>query len=474
MRRDAKPRPGSRTFSGKSPYLVRSVVPGIEWPGLPDQMDASVLAIEYQLRRSLWWPTSRLAEQQRRQRDLLVGHAARTVPFYRERLAVVAGAGAQTISDDQTISDELWRRIPIVTRADLRNAGSTLESRKALPSHGRRFEIRSSGTTGRPVTVQGTALTTIMSRALNLRDHLWHKRDMRATAALIRRLDDKVDEGGDKAARWAFGADSGPLISYDIARPVKNQVAWLRTQEPAYLMTHPSNLRAIIDACREGTKDLPSLREVDTFGEPVDDSLRAETKQVLGVPLVDSYSAEETGPLALQCPDCECYLVQSEAVQVEVVDDAGEPSRYGDTGRVVVTALHNYATPLVRYEIGDCAEPAAPCDCGRGLPRLRAIPGRVRNMMILPSGDKIRPPFAIGSLTRMFALEQAQFVQTAIDRLEALLVAPRAWTAEEEEAFRREICQRLGQDFAIELKFVAEIPFPPSRKFEEFRCEIEA
>ena len=35
-------------------------------------------------------------------------------------------------------------------------------------------------------------------------------------------------------------------------------------------------------------------------------------------------------------------------------------------GRIVVTALNNFATPLIRYEIGDYAEVGEICSCGRG------------------------------------------------------------------------------------------------------------
>ena len=126
---------------------------------------------------------------------------------------------------------------------------------------------------------------------------------------------------------------------------------------------------------------LPGLREVRTLGEASTPDLRALCREAWGVPLVDVYSAEEVGYIALQCPEHEHYHVQAESVLVEILDERGAPAPPGETGRVVVTDLHNFAMPLVRYEIGDYAEVGEPCACGRGLPVLRRIVGRVRNML---------------------------------------------------------------------------------------------
>jgi phenylacetate-coenzyme A ligase PaaK-like adenylate-forming protein len=71
--------------------------------------------------------------------------------------------------------------------------------------------------------------------------------------------------------------------------------------------------------------------------------------------------------------------VQSESVLLEIVDDAGRACAPGRAGRVVVTSLHNFATPLIRYELGDLAEFGAPCACGRSLPVISRVLGRSRS-----------------------------------------------------------------------------------------------
>ena len=112
-----------------------------------------------------------------------------------------------------------------------------------------------------------------------------------------------------------------------------------------------------------------------------------ETMEAWGVPLSDMYSGREVGYLALQCPQHDHYHVMSEGNFLEVLGDDGRPCQPGETGRVVVTTLHNYVMPLIRYEIGDFAEVGEPCPCGRGLPVLTRILGRQQNMLTLPTGE---------------------------------------------------------------------------------------
>ena len=112
-----------------------------------------------------------------------------------------------------------------------------------------------------------------------------------------------------------------------------------------------------------------------------------------------------------------------------MLDDSGRPCAAGVTGNVVLTPLHNFAMPLLRYEIGDLATVGAgPCDCGRTLPVLEDIPGRANDLMMLPSGE-LRPPYyGYQAVMEVRAILQHQFVQTAPDHACFRLVVARPLT----------------------------------------------
>ncbi len=60
------------------------------------------------------------------------------------------------------------------------------------------------------------------------------------------------------------------------------------------------------------------------------------------------------------------------------------PPKPGEVGEVVVTDLHNFGMPFIRYANGDLAEasPVGRCRCGRALPRIAAVQGRVTDALV--------------------------------------------------------------------------------------------
>ena len=63
---------------------------------------------------------------------------------------------------------------------------------------------------------------------------------------------------------------------------------------------------------------------------------------------------------------------------VEVVDASGSALPEGGVGRILVTNLHNYTMPLLRYEIGDLGSLSTePCPCGSPLPHFVELQGRI-------------------------------------------------------------------------------------------------
>jgi phenylacetate-CoA ligase len=180
------------------------------------------------------------------------------------------------------------------------------------------------------------------------------------------------------------------------------------------------------------------------------------------------YTAQETGYIALQCPEHEHYHVQSECVRVEILDERNRPCATGQTGRVVLTPLHGFAMPLLRYAIGDYAEVGAPCRCGRGLPVLARILGRVRNMLTLPDGSQRWPSLAFFGGTTAEAVKQYQCVQTRLGEIELRLVVARALTPAEEARLRAKVAEVLGHPFTVTLTYHQSIPRSAGGKFEQF------
>jgi phenylacetate-CoA ligase len=268
---------------------------------------------------------------------------------------------------------------------------------------------------------------------------------------------------------------TGPAVTLPIHTPLARQLDWLLERNPDYLLTHPSNLRGLLLEARARGVTPTSLRGLGSFGEALPDDLRALCQRVWSLPLADVYSCEEVGYIALQCPQvADHYHVQAENLLVEVLDAAGRPCAPGATGEVVLTTLHNFAMPLIRYAIGDFAQVGPPCPCGRGLPVLRRIHGRARNLLRLPDGSQHWPSFPAEDWLAIAPVRQFRLRQTAAERIEVELVTDRPLAAAQEHRLQHMLQSRLGYPFQVVLHAVADIPRPPGGKFEDFVCELGA
>lgn len=190
------------------------------------------------------------------------------------------------------------------------------------------------------------------------------------------------------------------------------------------------------------------------------------------LPVRDVYSAQEVGYIALQAPGQDHYLVQAENVLVEVLDDADRPCAPGQVGRVVVTALHNFATPLIRYDIGDFAEVGPASPCGRGLPVLTRILGRTRSMVTLPNGDRFWPFLRLAAFLEAAPVRQFQVVQKNLQRIELRLAVERPVTDEEEQRLRGIVQASLRHPFEVDIVYMPDIPRSAGGKYEDFRSEV--
>ncbi len=252
------------------------------------------------------------------------------------------------------------------------------------------------------------------------------------------------------------------------------QAAWLNRCNPHYLVTCPSVVESLAEYCEEHGHTLSNLKNIRTFGEVLEPWVRELCRRIWNVSIADTYSSVEAGYIGLQCPEHEHIHVMAEDVMVEVLDDEGQACQPGETGRVVVTTLNNFAMPLLRYENGDYAEVGPPCPCGRRLPVLKRILGRTRNMFTHPNGDRVFPTLEAkedGELNRL-PVRQYQLVQRDTESVDAYLVALRELTSEEQAIALRAFHDAIGYPFRVTFHYVDEIARSPTGKYEEFRSEV--
>ena len=451
--------------SGPAPRRAdpKSRLSGIPWPAVPGKWAAVLLGMVDELESSQWLSPTEISRRQSRALDELLAYARATVPYYRDRPEYGAGRP--------------WTELPILTREQIQAAGADLVSTDVPAEHLPLTDMTTSGSTGRPLTVKATPVTGLFWLVCTLREHLWHGRDATATVVTLRTdRSGQIPPGGRVFTGWGPPIDTvfdtGPLGMMAVQEDIAVQAEFLVAQNPAYLLSLPSNLMALCRHFARTGVELPALREVRSYGEVLDQEVRDACREQWGVPVTDMYSSQELGYLALQCPTSERYHVMSELVLIEVLDEEGRPCGTGETGRVVATALHNYGMPLLRYDLGDYAQVGEPCPCGRGLPVLDRVVGRRRNMLVLPTGETFWPTFGSAWKGLGDVIHQFQLVQEDLDHIHARIVGPRPLTPEEQSTVAAELVRRFGYPFRVTFEFLAAIGRAPGAKFEDFVSRV--
>jgi phenylacetate-CoA ligase len=472
------------SFSPAPPVSMRPITPhssfaGAVWPAIPSPPAAALLSILHQLDQTERLSEAEIEEARRPQLIGLISHACRNSAFWKGRFDA-AGIN-RLIESGQPINacewSERWLSLPIITRPEVQDLGEDLVFRDLPKGHGNIAEVVTSGSSGRPVRISRSTLDHLFWQAFQLREHLWRERDLSGTFLSILRNDQRppstegihltrlADWGVPVATVWP----TGPSALLDYRASTSDLLAAIREISPDYICTFPSLLLEILRVARDENLAMPRVREVITVSEACPPGLRELCHEVLGAKMSSTYSAAECGGIATQCMEGNWHA-QSERVVVEILDENGRPCAAGMTGRVILTPLQNFAMPLFRYEIGDLATVASapPCKCGRKLPVIAKIPGRARDLLMLPSGEMRPAYYGHNAVMGVRSIRQHQVTQTSLENVCLRLVVANPLTAEEENFILSKVDAALEGRFGVSIEYVESIQRQPSGKYAEF------
>lgn len=444
------------------------------WPDFLTASEASLQDIMKGLEQSQWWSSDTLRQGQQIQLSLMLRWAAKQVPYYRGLNKLVNKL--EHLESRQDLFWDMWHALPILTKQDLRTSAQGLHARNLPETHRPVNVIRTSGSTGIPVEVLSTSRAQTLWEALTLREHLWHARDFSRRSGIIRyRARKDRDPAGHSLTSWGLPVsrlyNTGPASVIHIGYPVDVLAKWLRSFDPHYLLTYPSIVESLINEMSAGGGKPAALEQIRFMAEPLDKSLIQCLDDDWQVACSDMYSSNEVGYIAFQCQEHGSMHVQSESVLVEILDEQGKPCDTGEIGKIIVTPLHNLSMPLLRYELGDYVTVGEPCPCGRGLPVIQQVQGRVRNMVRTPDGKHYWPT-ALGKIRSVTPIQQAQYVQIDLDTIELKVKLVRALTEEEQHEVISRVQDVLKYPFNVVIIGVEEIERSPTGKYEEFLSKL--
>lgn len=397
-----------------------------------------------QLRRQLsgmmesqYFSSQRLLELQNNHILKLLEHAYKNCGYYR-RVFDQSGFDYRTYKDTRDL-----RRIPILTKTDIReNLKDIIDSSRCSPDQFSADQCADSfihsisgGTTGPSIDIFNDKLSMLKKQCAQLRFDAWGGWEIGKWMGLIwpAVVDHKNSEKNLKSKlRNYFGFR---LIA--LQQSVIDEKEFLRFHESVHkrkvvtIRGFPFQVAEAAAYYKSKNMHLDRLKGIITTGEPLYPDQRALIETVFGCPVFDSYRTREAGCIAQECEFHNGFHISAETAYVEVVPDQRE-KHYTDAGlngiegKIVVTDLTNYAAPLIRYEIGDIGTLSdRKCECGRGLPLIDNIGGRISDVLYTSEGKKISPVTVIPNLFHLVGImNQFRLIQDRMDHIVIQMVKP--------------------------------------------------
>jgi phenylacetate-CoA ligase len=418
-----------------------------------------------ELEQSQWHSPEALAQLSFLRLLDALGHAERHVPFYRKRFAEFG------VRVSQIKAPEDLAAFPIVTKDDVRKHPQEFVAENF---RGHLHRSSTGGSTGASMTF-----------------HYDHATYEKRVAAAIR------------ANRWA-GAEIGNREVHVWGRPPgereglhtwkRSLVEWvwrhkfvssfhlhqdklgdtfraIGSYAPRAIIGYTTPLYLLARAAIDEQIVMPAPLGIITSAERLFEHQREVIEKGFGAPVFDRYGCREVMLIGAECQRHAGLHLNVENVFVELYR-GGRPAPIGTAGEVLLSDLQNRAMPLLRYRNDDVATAKAGlCPCGRGLPLLASVEGRVLDLIVGTNG-RIVAGEAFVHLLKEYPIDRFQVHQRADRSTSLRIIAGRGFRSEQATEIDKRLRTVLGHDAAFCVELVDDIPLTISGKHRVTKSDV--
>lgn len=400
--------------------------------------------------RALRWTRDELLNYQRKCFRKIVRHAARNVPFY-------AGMDVEDVS-----------QLPIIQKSDVQRDPSAFLTRGLSPD--KLVWYVTSGSTGEPLRVCRSLFEERLLQAYRIRAELMlgmRLTDRRAAVVFTR-----VPRNQRRVVKPPITSRLGllPRVVIDNTDPPAEIIHRLREAKPHIISGYPPSLARVAAGMQDDDRAVIRPRFIVTGAEALQAESRHRIELGFNAPVYDFYGAHECNLIGWQCQRREAIHLAEDNVIVEILRD-GKPAGPGEEGEVVITTLHSYAMPLLRYRLKDLVVRGEQCPCGLPFATISSFQGRAADVAYLADGTSMGTiPIANVFLLRVEWIRQFQILQTEPGKLSVYIIPHRAPQPSEVDDLAAEL-RRWGLTLTHQL--VDEVPIRPAGKMPVFVSRVE-
>lgn len=404
------------------------------------------------------------ARYQREQLKRVLELAATRVPFYRDHWtpAQRSAAKAGRLED-----------IPLLEKEPMR-ADARAFVRDDV--HERALVFHTSGSTGTPIASMWTATEYRNALALReVRSANWAGTSFsRPRATFSGRIVEPDPQSSGPYYRFNFIEKQVYFSAFHLRRDTARQyVEALRRHRVEWITGYAVSAYLLARfVLEEGISVDAPLRAIVTTSEKVTANMRKTMEQAFRCPVFEEYSTVENAVFASECEHHRLH-VSPDAGVIELLAHDGSPVPPGTPGEVVATCLMRNYQPLIRFRLGDLATwSGEPCPCGRAMPVIEEVVGRVEDVIIGADGrEMVR---FHGVFTDQPHVREGQIVQESLTLIRVRVVAAPGYGPADTDNIIARMQQRLGHGVQIVVDVVEHIPRSKAGKFQPVISHVRA
>jgi len=444
------------------PYLFRYLI----MPTYEKVKGKNLLSFLGACESRLTWSKDEIQAYQLQQLKKLLRHAYDNTSYYKKAWS---DAGINDINDIQSLAD--FAKLPVVTKENIRDHYQDFISTK----HTNNIKKSTGGSTGQPFHFE-----------LNLESHTRRE-------AIMWRGYGWLGAGLGQKTLYLWGADLGQpsrfktiknalyhgfynrkmLNSFEMNEQNKpDYIQEINNYKPVAFVSYVNPLYDLSLYIIEHKIKVHQPQTILTGAEPLHQFQREAIEKAFNCSVYDTFGCREFMLMSAECREDKNLHINIDHLVVETLSEYSAPV-IGDSGDLVITDLHNYGFPLIRYVNGDRATLVeTPCPCGNPLPIMKSVDGRKLDIIKTPEGGSI-PGELFPHLFKEFkGITKFQVKQSTLDSLDIIIVANDKFCHDDKTKIINEINKYSNESLALNFKMVNEIPLTAAGKHRVTICEV--
>jgi len=419
-----------------------------------------------ELERTQWLSEEEIREIQWAKLQRLLQHAYLHVPYYRQKFHEI-GAEPQDIK-----SMEDFQNFPFLTKEDVQ------DHQEELIADGYKIEEmcqnETSGSTGRPLIFFYPRDSYERRFAVKIRSESWVglKPGDRTLMLWGRYLSHGSLQRLKQSLYWKV-QNVKHICGYQLdERSLRKIIGKINRFKPKFIVSYVTPIYYLAKLAMEDGIPLYSPQGIIVSAEKLYPYQKALIEECFQTKVYNRYGCCEFMNIAAECSEREGMHINMDTLVVEFVKPEGS-SLYGDFGEVVVTDLHNYGMPFIRYRLGDIARPLNhKCPCGRGLPLMDVVQGRINEVIVTPDGRYVPDHMFLYVFAETKGVRRYQIIQKTEEALTIKLVPDSSYSPAEEQRMLKMIRSVLGDRIELKIDYVDDIPLDKTGKFKYTISEV--